>query len=46
MYREITINITRTNGTTEILTALASAIEEVKRDLNNDPTVKKWKVEC
>lgn len=46
MMREVTISITRTNGTTETMTALASAINEVRRDLNNDPTVAKWEVEC
>lgn len=46
MSREINIDILHTDGSTETKTALASAIEEVRRDLNNDPTVAKWEVEC
>lgn len=44
--RELIIKITKIDGTIEKLTALASAIEEVRRDLDSDPTVKKWEVEC
>jgi hypothetical protein len=46
MYRTLTIKVTRTNGTIEILSALASAINEVRRDMEADPTVAKWEVEC
>lgn len=44
--RTLTILVTYTDGTTKTLTALASAIAEVRRDMENDPTVAKWEVEC
>ena len=46
MSREITVKVTRTNGTLETMIALTSAIAEVRRDMENDPTVAKWEVEC
>jgi len=46
MFRTITIKVTRTNGTLETMTALASAIAEIRRDMESDPTVEKWEVEC
>ena len=43
--RYITIIITTTTET-KTMEALASSINEVRRDLDNDPDVIRWHVEC